>query len=69
VRAGTHMENRKDFRERVDGQPQKDAPVSGCAGVCAVRPAADVGAADGGRSTHARSAHARQTFGDKETIL
>ncbi len=22
LRAGTHMENRKDFRERVDGQPE-----------------------------------------------
>ena len=53
------MEDGKTFGARVDGQPEKDAPVWCSAAGCAVRPAADAGSGDDGRSVRVRSVHAR----------
>jgi hypothetical protein len=56
--AGAHMQDRKNFREGGDGQPEKDAPVWRSAAGCAIHPTAGVGGADGRRSARVSSVHA-----------
>ena len=69
LRAGTQTEHRKNLGARVDGQPEKDAPVWRSAASYAVRPVEGERCGGCGRSVLARSARARQPESERLVIV
>jgi hypothetical protein len=67
--AGTELKHRKKLRARIDGQPQKDAPVWRSAASCVVRPIGGGGSGGCGSSARVTSEHARAARDSQVVIV